>query len=179
MDNFRDQLYMLWKETRSLSTFIIGEKKTSPFTGRSCVCHRERHGLHSFISKRGPQYIALKIKSNLKQYFRVIFFISIEIQLMLVTCYLLLLWKLVLVLTYGYGFTGMGWPCLDIHGQMVPSISHNAQFSQGQSLPRRSSFLLRKALYGGMLTVTVPELLFMELYNHLSQEWNQVSLSQT
>ena len=160
---------MLWKETRSLSTFITGEKKTSPFTGRSWVCLRERasktclHGIHSFISKRGPQYIALKIKSNLKQYFRVICFSSIEIQLMLVACYLLVLWKLVLVLTYSYGFAGMGWPCLDIHGQMVPSISHNAQFSQGQSLPRRSSFPLRKALYGGMLTVTGPEPLFMEL----------------
>ena len=163
MDNFRDQLYMLWKERQSLSTFITEEKKTSPFTGRSCVCHRERHGLHSFISKRGPQYIALKIKSNLKQYFRVICFSSIEIQLMFVACYILLLWKLVLVLTYSYGFVGMGWPCLDIHGQMVPSISHNAQFSQGQSLPKRSSLPPRKALYGGMLTVIGPEPLFMEL----------------
>ena len=79
---------MLRKERRSLSTFITRETKTSPFTGRSCACLKERavvpclHDIYSFISKRGLQYITLKIKSNLKQYFKVICFSSIEIQLM-------------------------------------------------------------------------------------------------
>ena len=74
------------------------EKKISPFIGRSHACLREiqrlvacPHDIHSFISKRGLQCIALQINSNLKQYFRVICISSIEIQLMplvtMIICY--------------------------------------------------------------------------------------------
>ena len=62
---------MLRKERRSLLTFITKEKKTSPFTGRSCGYLKKQQQLTACLrdiycfAKRGLQYIALLIKSNL------------------------------------------------------------------------------------------------------------------